>query len=110
MLLVQDVGGGVLTQFILANASPPGAWPAPLPGPGWRPRHHLRVYQPHEAREDTVVFPSSAGSSAAGELADLGRHFADLERQQFGGGEFSAMVPRVAGIDRLARAVQAAKV
>ena len=109
MLLVQHVGGRVLTQFILANANPPGAWPAPLPGPGWRPRHHLRVYQPHEAREDTVVFPSSAGSSAPGNsLTSDGtsptwsvsssagtssarwcpgsRAFADLERQQFGGG------------------------
>ena len=109
MLLVQDVGGGVLTQFILANASPPGAWPAPLPGPGWRPRHHLRVYQPHEAREDTVVFPSSAGSSPPGNSLTSDGISPTWSVEQFGGDEFSVMVPRVAGIDRLARAVQAAK-
>ena len=36
----------------------------------------------------------------AQELADLGQHFADLERQQFGRDEFSAMVVRVAGIEQ----------
>lgn len=36
----------------------------------------------------------------AAELAHLGQHFADLERQQFGTDEFTAMVSRVAGIER----------
>jgi hypothetical protein len=36
----------------------------------------------------------------AQELADLGQHFADLERQQFGRDEFGAMVARVARIEQ----------
>jgi hypothetical protein len=60
----------------------------------------VRMYEPHEAREDTVVFPAFRQVVTAKELADLGRHFADLERQQFGGDEFTAMVGRVAGIEQ----------
>jgi len=37
---------------------------------------------------------------AAAELADLGRHFADLERQRFGRDEFGATVARVAGVEQ----------
>ena len=60
----------------------------------------VRMYEPHEAREDTVVFPAFRQLVPAGELADLGQQFADLERQQFGTDEFTAMVTRVAGIEQ----------
>jgi hypothetical protein len=59
-----------------------------------------RMYEPHEAREDTVIFPAFRQIIPAAELADLGQHFADLEHQQFGGDEFSAMVARVASIEQ----------
>ena len=44
----------------------------------------VRMYKPHEAREDTVTFPACRRAVPAAELAGLGEHFADLERQQFG--------------------------
>ena len=59
-----------------------------------------RMYEPHEAREDTVVFPAFRQIVPAGELAGLGQHFADLEHQQFGTDEFAAMVARVASIEQ----------
>jgi hypothetical protein len=40
-----------------------------------------RTYEPHEAREDGVIFPAFRRVVSA---AELGQHFADLERQQFG--------------------------
>jgi hypothetical protein len=83
----------VLTQFILAKTTAGG-----LAGNGTRARlaaamqAFVRMYEPHEAREDTVVFPAFRRVVPAQELADLGQHFADLEGQQFGRDEFGAMV------------------
>jgi hypothetical protein len=59
----------------------------------------VKMYEPHEAREDTVIFPAFRQVVPAAELADLGQHFADLERQQFGRDEFGAMVARVGRIE-----------
>jgi len=100
-LLTQHARGRVLTQFILAHATAQG-----VASRGTRAELTAamlafdRMYEPHEAREDTVVFPAFRQIVPAAELADLGQHFADLEHQQFGGDEFTAMVGRVAGIER----------
>jgi hypothetical protein len=55
----------------------------------------VRMYEPDEAREDTVIFLAFGRVVPAAELAGLGPHFADLERQQFGRDQFGAMVARV---------------
>jgi hemerythrin-like domain-containing protein len=100
-LLVQHARGRVITQFLLSQATAQGVARA-----GTRTRLAAamqafdRMYEPHEAREDTVVFPAFRQIVPAGELADLGQQFADLERQQFGTDEFAAMVARVAGIEQ----------
>ena len=60
----------------------------------------VRMYEPHEAREDTVIFPAFRQIVPAQEFADLGQHFADLERQQFGRDEFTAMVARITTIEQ----------
>jgi hypothetical protein len=59
-----------------------------------------RMYEPHEAREDTVVFPAFREIVPPADLTDLGEHFAGLERQQFHADEFTAMVNRVAEIEQ----------
>ena len=100
-LLVQHARGRVITQFLLGQATASG-----VASPGARARLAAamqafdRMYEPHEAREDTVVFPAFRQIVPAGELADLGQHFADLEHQQFGTDEFTAMVARVASIEQ----------
>jgi hemerythrin-like domain-containing protein len=100
-LLVQHARGRVLTQFILARATVGG-----LASSSTRARLAAamqafdRMYEPHEAREDTVIFPAFRQAVPVAEIADLGQHFADLERQQFGRDEFSAMTARVAGIEQ----------
>jgi hemerythrin-like domain-containing protein len=100
-LLVQHARGRVLTQFILAHATAPGVASRGVRGElGAAMQAFVRMYEPHEAREDTVVFPAFRQLLSPGELADLGRHFADLERQQFGGEELTAMVGRVAAIEQ----------
>ena len=52
----------------------------------------VRMYEPHEAREDTVIFPAFRRVVPAAELSDLEQHFACLERQQFGRDEFGAIL------------------
>jgi hemerythrin-like domain-containing protein len=100
-LLVQHARGRVITQFLLAHSTA-----GQLAGAGVTTRiaaamqAFVTMYEPHEAREDTVVFPAFRQAVPPAELADLGQHFADLERQQFGTDEFTAMVDRVAGIEQ----------
>jgi hemerythrin-like domain-containing protein len=100
-LLLQHARGRVLTQFILAHATA-----SEVASAGTRSeltaamQAFVRMYEPHEAREDTVVFPAFRQLLGPQELADLGQHFADLEHQQFGQDEFTAMVGRVAAIEQ----------
>jgi hemerythrin-like domain-containing protein len=99
-LLTQHARGRVITQFILTHTA---AGQVASPGMKTRlaaaMRAFVRMYEPHEAREDTVIFPAFRQIVPPAELADLGRHFADLEHQQFGPDEFTAMVGRVTGIE-----------
>jgi hemerythrin-like domain-containing protein len=100
-LLTQHARGRVITQFILTHTAP-----GQVASPGMNARlagamqAFVTMYEPHEAREDTVIFPAFRQIVPAAELADLGQHFADLEHQQFGTDEFTAMVGRVADIER----------
>jgi len=60
----------------------------------------IRMYEPHEAREDTVLFPAFRRVVAPREYAALGEDFEKMEEEQFGEGGFEEMVDRVAGIER----------
>ncbi|MGP0023152.1 MAG: hemerythrin domain-containing protein [Streptosporangiaceae bacterium] len=100
-LLLQHARGRVLTQFILAHTTTSEVASAGTRGELTAAmRAFVRMYEPHEAREDTVVFPAFRQLLGPRELADLGQHFADLEHQQFGRDEFTAMVGRVAAIEQ----------
>ena len=105
-LLVQHARGRVITQYLLAQAAPVQTGPGGTLGAATSARisgamqAFVRMYEPHEAREDTVVFPTLRRIVPAQEFADLGQHFADLEQQQFGRDEFTAMVARIAAIEQ----------
>jgi hemerythrin-like domain-containing protein len=105
-LLVQHARGRVITQYLLAQAAPVKTGPGGTLSADTSARvsgamqAFVRMYEPHEAREDTVVFPAFRRIVPAQELADLGQHFADLERQQFGRDEFTAMVARITAIEQ----------
>jgi hemerythrin-like domain-containing protein len=98
-LLVQHARGRVITQFLLRGTTARG-----VPGEAARLAAAMlafdRMYEPHEAREDTVVFPAFRQIIPAAELTDLGQYFAELQQQQFGTDEFAAMVARVASIEQ----------
>jgi metallophosphoesterase superfamily enzyme len=60
----------------------------------------VRMYEPHEAREDTVVYPAFRALLSGTELAEPGEKVEQLEHEQFGNSGFTAMVSRVAVIEQ----------
>ena len=60
----------------------------------------VRMYRPHEAREDTVLFPAMREIVSSSEYDALGEEFEKKERQLFGGEGFEKMVDQVAGLEK----------
>jgi hemerythrin-like domain-containing protein len=99
-LLLQHARGRELTQLILASTATGGvARDSAGEQLAGAMAAFTRMYEPHEAREDTVVYPAFRKLLTEAEIAELGQHFADLEYEQFGAGGFTAMVGRVAEIE-----------
>jgi hemerythrin-like domain-containing protein len=63
-------------------------------------RQFVRMYNPHEAREDTVLFPALRQIVSKQEFAALGEDFENKEHQLFGEEGFEKMVERVAAIEK----------
>jgi hemerythrin-like domain-containing protein len=63
-------------------------------------RAFIRMYNPHEAREDTVLFPALRKIVTGNEYDALGEQFEDKEHQLFGEDGFERMVDRVAAIEK----------
>ena len=63
-------------------------------------RQFNRMYAPHEAREDTVLFPALRRLVSKEEYAALGEDFEKKEHELFGGEGFEKMVDRVAAIEK----------
>lgn len=60
----------------------------------------IRMYAPHEAREDTVLFPALRTIISTHEYDALGEDFEKKEHQLFGEDGFEKMVDRVASIEK----------
>jgi hemerythrin-like domain-containing protein len=60
----------------------------------------IRMYSPHEAREDTVLFPAIRDVVSPKEYGDLGEKFEEKEHKLFGEHGFEAIVERVAKIEK----------
>jgi hemerythrin-like domain-containing protein len=63
-------------------------------------RQFIRMYSPHEAREDTVLFPAFRGIVSAHEFDSLGEDFEKKEDELFGQGGFLKVVDHVAEIEK----------
>jgi hemerythrin-like domain-containing protein len=63
-------------------------------------RQFNRMYAPHEAREDTVLFPAFRAIVSANEYDSLGEDFEKKENELFGMDGFEKMVDNVAGIEK----------
>ncbi|HET6572836.1 MAG TPA: hemerythrin domain-containing protein [Fimbriiglobus sp.] len=60
----------------------------------------VRMYRPHEAREDTVLFPALYTIVPAKEVKELGERFEEEEHRLFGEDGFAKAVEQVAGIEK----------
>lgn len=60
----------------------------------------IRMYEPHEAREDTVVFPALREVMPVKEFRDLADIFEEEEHRRFGPAGFEGMVDKVADIEK----------
>ena len=101
VLARQHQGGRKLTEKTLELATPgavkDGSNRAELAG---ALRSFIRMYAPHEAREDTVLFPAVHRLWKPEEYDRMGEVFEKREHDLFGEHGFEAMVDRVAGIEK----------
>jgi len=97
----QHVAGRQLTDVVLRHAAAAGR---PSTGAGLEladaMRAFIRMYRPHAAREDTVLFPALRRVVTPREYDQLGDVFEDREHALFGEDGFEKMVDRVAAIER----------
>jgi hemerythrin-like domain-containing protein len=63
-------------------------------------RAFIRMYRPHAAREDTVLFPALHKLMSAAEMDKLGDQFEDEENRLFGQQGFERTVEQVAAIEK----------
>ncbi|HWO28880.1 MAG TPA: hemerythrin domain-containing protein [Candidatus Acidoferrum sp.] len=63
-------------------------------------REFLRMYRPHEAREDTVLFPAFRSIVSAHEYDSLGEDFEKKEDELFGEDGFFKVVDQVAELEK----------
>jgi hemerythrin-like domain-containing protein len=101
-LLVQHARGREQTQAVLESSAGSGT----LVEGSSRTRMaaamdaFTRGYEPHEAREDTVVYPALRAASSPREMVQMAQHFNTLQTQQFGPDVFDKMLARVVVIEK----------
>jgi hemerythrin-like domain-containing protein len=98
-LLKQHQAGRRITERVLAAA-------ASLKTPDERNRlagdleAFNRMYAPHEAREDTVLFPELHKIVSPHEYDAMGEQFESIERKTFGGDGFDIYVDKVEALEK----------
>ncbi len=66
-------------------------------------RQFVRMYNPHEAREDTVLFPEFRRIVSQNEYDSLGEEFENQEHKLFGEDGFEKYVEKVAELEKTLR-------
>jgi hemerythrin-like domain-containing protein len=94
-LRVQHAAGRNITGSILASVKA-GDLNA---GAAWLAMF-VRMYRPHEAREDTVLFPALHNIVSKHEYEALGEQFDVIERKTFGGDGFDMAVDQVTELEK----------
>lgn len=96
-LRAQHDAGRVVTARIQQLASGPGDAPSSIAEPV---RAFIRMYRPHAAREETVLFPAFREVMSPENLAMLGEQFEAAEERMFGKDGFQKIVDEVASIEK----------
>lgn len=98
-LRLQHMRGRAATQAIFEVALAGGTLTDPV---GLEPplRAFVRMYRPHAAREDTVVFPKLREWVQGHEYDELSELFERTEHERFGEHGFERMLARVAALEQ----------
>jgi hemerythrin-like domain-containing protein len=99
-LLLQHARGREQTQLILAATAAHPAAGTDRARLGESLAAFVRMYEPHEAREDTVIYPAFRQAAGPAEITALSQHFSALEREQFGPAGFTEMLGKVAAVEQ----------
>jgi len=100
-LRAQHKAGRMLTARLLGNGGPKSWKSSEERSSGAKTlTEFIRMYRPHEAREDTVLFPALRSIISAHEYAALGEDFEDLEHKLFGKEGFEGVVVRVGDLEK----------
>ena len=94
-LLRQHERGRAVTEDIAKRAQAT----APAPELAQALRSFVRMYRPHAAREDTVLFPAFREVVGASAYRELGEKFEDNEHELFGEHGFEKIVAEVARLE-----------
>ena len=98
-LLTQHQAGRTITDRVLAAASS-----LKMPADRNRLASDLeafnRMYAPHEAREDTVLFPELHKIVSRHEYDAMGEQFERIERKTFGGDGFDIYLDKIEALER----------
>lgn len=100
VLKAQHEGGRRLTGDILGLATPAAGDARSRQTLVSRLRGFIRMYRPHEAREDTVLFPALRRLIPEREYRALGDRFERREHELFGERGFEGVVDEVAAIEK----------
>jgi len=101
VLRAQHAAGQKLTAEILKNATAPA-----LKNKGQAQalvrstQQFIRMYRPHEAREDTVLFPAFHALFSEEEFDKLGDEFEQKEQKLLGSAGFEGTVEQVAQLEK----------
>jgi len=98
-LLAQHARGRQITSYIQSKAisgSVAGTDAEPLAA---ALESFARMYEPHTAFEDTIVFQAWRSSLSAKQLDEVGDQFEDIEKRAFKGDGFDMAVSEVAAIE-----------
>jgi hemerythrin-like domain-containing protein len=99
-LLVQHDRGRHLTASILTISSGPLTEPKARTALSTALSQFVRMYEPHEAWEDTVVYPALRQACSQRTLDELADRFAQLENTQYGDNALSQMLQRITGVEQ----------
>jgi hemerythrin-like domain-containing protein len=94
-LRAQHAMGRRLTESIAASVKTKD-----LAAMGTAMASFIRMYRPHEAREDTVLFPALHKLVSRHEYDAMGEQFEKFERKTFGGDGFDMAVDQVTELEK----------
>jgi hemerythrin-like domain-containing protein len=99
-LLAQHARGREITAYILDRTKTGRVGSADAEPMAKALTAFSRMYEPHTAREDTIIFPAFKNAVGPKGYGELGDQFEEIERQEFGGDGFDMAVDKVADLER----------